>query len=422
MRRIGRIALGIVALAGIGAGVWMIVGESRINERIRDAVAALDADDADRARALLVEAAASRPESGEIQYLAARAARMAGDIAAARKHLSSAKRLGWVSEAIDLETGLIQAQTDSLAVEYDYHLRKCLRENHPDAKYIAQVLVYRDFANFQLADAVRETEIWTERAPNSVKAWTLRGEVCNRARLRPQAIEAFQKAHAIEPRNAAILLSLTRLMLISKVPPDNVAALLEPAHADAPDNVDIALQLAMCRIDQARLDDASEIVDRLLEMHKDSSPALQLRGRIELARDNPERALAPLRRAVELEPYQPDLLFSLLQALNRTGPPAEAATIEARWKKCKADLDKLSETTREIMGDPANADLRSRAGEICIRNGLEKEGVLWLESALRIAPDHAATHTLLAERADKAGDPATAARHRELARRKTSDK
>jgi predicted Zn-dependent protease len=422
MRRIGRIALGLVALAGIGAGVWMIVGESRINQRVRDAVAALDADDAGRARILLVEAAANRPESGEVQFLAARAARMDGDIAAARKHLSNAKRLGWVGEAIDLETGLIQAQTDSLAVEYDHYLRKCLRENHPDAKYIAQVLAHRDYANFRLVDAARATEIWTERAPNSIKAWSLRGDVCDRARLRAPALEAYRKARELDPGNPAHLLSIARLMLGAKSPPDDVAALLEPALAASPDNNDLGILLATCRVEQARLDDATHLIDAVLERQPDTLKALQLKGRIELARDRPDRALPPLRRAVALGPFEPDLLYMLMQTLNRTGPAAEAAAIETRLKKCKEDLERLGDTTRAIVADPADADLRSRAGEICLRNGLDKEGVQWLESALRIDPDHAASHALLADRAEKAGDPSAAARHRDRARRAKNGK
>ncbi len=422
MRRIGRIALFALALAGIGVGVGMFVAEWRHDARIREAETALDADDADRARGLLVAAAGARPESGRVQFLSARAARMTGDIAAARKHLANAKRLGWVPEAIDLESGLIQAQTDALAPEYDYHLRKCLREGHPDAMYIAQVLAYRDFAMFRLSDAVRSTEIWTTAAPGSARAWALRGDVCDKARLKPQAIEAYRKAHDLDPPNPAHLLALTRLLLNTKVPPDDVAALLEPALAAAPDNDDIGLQLALCRIEQARPDAAIALVEGILKRRPESLSALQLKGRIELTRDRPDAALAPLRRAVELGPYNPDLLYLLMQALNRTGPATEASAIEARWKRAKADLDKLAETTREITLAPANADSRSLAGELCLRNGLEKEGLQWLESALKLDPSHAPTHRRLAERAEKAGDREKAARHREIAERASKSK
>lgn len=417
MRRIGRIALVVAALAGIGLGVEMLVGDRRIDSRIREAEAALDADDADRALVLLTDAEARRPDSGQVQFLVARAARMAGDIAAARKHLANANRLGWVPEAIDLETGLIQAQTDSLSVEYDYHLRKCLNEDHPDSKYIAQVLVYRDYASFRLSDAVRATEIWTSRAPKSVKAWSLRAEVCERARLRKQAIEAQRKAHELEPENPAHVQALARLLLIAKVPPDEVAALLEPAFAAVPENTELGLQLAQCRIEQDRLDDAMALVDAVLKREPDSLPALQFKGKIELTRDRPEQALPSLRRAVELGPFEPDLLYMLMQTLNRTGPPTEAAAVEERWKRCKADLDKLAETTRAISSDPVNADLRSQAGELCLRNGLDTEGLRWLDSALKLDPNHAPTHRQLAERAEKAGDRGKAVRHREIADR-----
>lgn len=416
MRRSGRLLLWVVVVALIGAGGWLILKESRTNANIRTAIEALDRDDADGALKLLATPLIDRSDSAEVHYLAARACRLAGDIPAARKHLATAKKLGWVPEAIDLETGLLQAQTDSLAVEYDFHLRKCLRENHPDAKYIAQVLAVYDFSKFRLMDADRAARVWTEKAPNSAKAWAFRGDVCDRTRRRPDGVAAYRKAVELDPTNAGYKLALSRHLLNSKVPPDEPAGILEKLHAENPDDMNVLLQLAFCRTEQARHDDAVPMVDRVLAATPNLTQALHLKGRIEVARGHPEAALAPLRRAVELTPYEPDLLFSLMQVLNTTGPADEASRIKDRWTKCSADLEKLGETTRGIASNPENADLRKTAGEICLRNGLEKEGLQWLHSALRIDNAHGPTHQLLADHYDKTGKKDLATLHREQAK------
>lgn len=422
MRRVGRIALWVVVLAVLGAGVRLVIQESRTNSRIREAAEALERDDATGALKLLELPLIERKDSGEVQFLAARANRLAGDIPAARKHLAAAKALLWPPEAIDLETGLLQAQTDSLAVEYDYHLRKCLQDNHPDSKYIAQVLAGHDFAKFRLMDADRAARIWTEKAPNSAKAWAFRGDICERTRKRAEGVAAYRKAAELDPANISYRLALSRHLLNSKAPPDEAAVILETLHDGAPENIAILLQLAYCRTEQARHDEAVPLVDRVLKAEPNSMQALHLKGRIELARGHPELAVPPLRRAVELGPFETDLLFSLLQALNQNGPADEAAKIKERWSKCAADLEKLGETTRGIASNPDDPDLRKTAGEICLRNGLEKEGIQWLQSALRARADHTPTHLLMAEHYEKTGKVDLAAAHRERAKKSTPPK
>jgi tetratricopeptide (TPR) repeat protein len=412
LRRAVRYVLWVVVLALVGAGGWLILRESRTNANIREAAAALDSDDTPAALRLLERPLADRTDSAEVQFLAARAYRIAGNLPEARKRLQLAKKLGWVPEAIDLEIGLLQAQTDTLTVEYDFYLRKCLRENHPDVKYIAQVLAHHDYAKFRLLDADRASEIWTQKAPRSATAWAFRGDVCDRTRKRAEAIAAYRMAVELDPANVDYALALARNLLNAKAPPDDVAVILEKLQIDHPDRLDVLLQLAYCRTEQARPEDALPLVERVIAKQSDSIPALHLKGRIELALGRPERAVTALRRAAELGPYHTDVLFTLLQTLNQTGPADEAAAIKARWTKSSADLEKLGTTTREITSNPDNPELRKTAGEICLRNGLEKEGVQWLTSALRLDPSHKSSHGILADYYEKIGDRQRAAEHR----------
>jgi hypothetical protein len=51
-------------------------------------------------------------------------------------------------------------------------------------------------------------------------------------------------------------------------------------------------------------------------------------------------------------------------------------------------------------------------GQLMLRNGEPREGVLWLESALRVDPAFAPAHKALAEHFEKAKQPERAAGHR----------
>src|SRR4029077_20090950 len=110
-----------------------------------------------------------------------------------------------------------------------------------------------------------------------------------------------------------------------------------------------------------------------------------------------------------------DINYSLYQCLETLDKRQQAQEVLARLKRIEADLDRISDLTREIARSPHDADLRCEAGRILTRNGQEAEGVRWLLSALREDPRHAATHEALADHYERAGNRAQAETHRRLA-------
>ncbi len=74
---------------------------------------------------------------------------------------------------------------------------------------------------------------------------------------------------------------------------------------------------------------AHEMCDLALEMRGDYAPALLARGRILLAEQRVDAALAPLQKAAGLNPL-PETLWTLADALRAAGRNAEAEQVEAR--------------------------------------------------------------------------------------------
>jgi tetratricopeptide (TPR) repeat protein len=415
MRRVGRVAVWVVVVGVLGGAVWWAVGEWRTNGRIAAAKAALDADDPAAALREVAAVLPARADSAEVQFLAAQASRRTGDFPAAQKHLARAKALDWVPEAIDLETALIQAQNNRLTREYEFYLRKCLRDGHPDAHLIAEVLVPYDFARFRLFAVAENATLWTEKRPNNPRAWALLGECLQRIPRRAAAVAAFQKAVDLDPDDRSSLVYLATLLVESKKVTPDLARRLEAFAAAHPTDAEALTLLADCRALDGDAAAADKLLERALAARPGFAPALSALGRIVLDDGRPAEALPFLTRAAELDPSNPQLLHALFQCHRQLGHADAAAAAEKRWADCLADRAQLGQTVTKIQESPEDPDLRTRAGEICLRQRRTDDGLAWLESALMIRPDHPPAHAILARHYLAAGDARQAEYHRRRA-------
>ena len=83
----------------------------------------------------------------------------------------------------------------------------------------------------------------------------------------------------------------------------------------------------------------------------------------------------------------------------------------------EADSRRFTEIIRDLMQrSPHDPGLHYELGMIAFRSGSPKEGLRWLESALREDPRHVPAHRGLALYYQKAGQAGRAARHLEQAR------
>jgi tetratricopeptide (TPR) repeat protein len=310
-----------------------------------------------------------------------------------------------------LERALIAAQEGGFD-EVEPSLRKSVEDGHPDAGVILEVLTPQYFGRFRLGDAKRCAAKWVELRPGSAKAWTYQGEILERLRSTDRAVASYREALRLDPDYRPARLSLIAALQNARQPPEEADALLEPLVRQSPDDPAVLRLVIRCREAQGRHDEAIAAADELLKRDPGSREGLTARGRLELDRGRPAAAASFLRQAVARAPYDPDALYTLLRCLNDIGPPEEAKAVSDRLERVKADLKKIQEIARQIVGDPSDPDLRREAGEICLRNGLDRDGLGWLATALEFAPDHAATHATLADYYARTGRPDLADYHR----------
>ncbi|HKA06416.1 MAG TPA: tetratricopeptide repeat protein [Gemmataceae bacterium] len=411
-RRWLTIAVLIVAAAALT--YWVIESQLAAQSRMDRVKAALDADEPAVARRLADEYLASRPRSAEAHFRAAQAARRCGDVRGAESHLDDAAKFNWDQSAIEVERALIRAQSGDLRSAEQILVQR-FSEDHPDNRYILAVLVPALMAEFRWIEANAAAAKWTDLQPQSARAWSYRGEILERLRKKNDAVTALRRATELDPSDRRSRFALARMLLETKQSAAEAAGHLDWLHEVDPENVAVVVELAVCREAQGRVDEAEVMLDRVIAQRTQGSKAYYHRGRLELNRGRAAAALPFLRRADDLDPGDTEVLYSLFLCLQQVGTPAEARAAEERWKRSDEDLKQVAELARAIAANPHEPDLRREMGEIFLRNGRERDGVRWLESALRERPDHKPSHRLLADHYERAGQADLAAHHRSLA-------
>ncbi len=404
-------------LTAAAVAAWAIRAEMAARSLLSDAKAALASDDWAAARPLLDKYVAAKPSDPEGRFRAAQAARRAGDIRAAEDHLDAAEERGWDAAGLAAERALIRAAAGDLR-SVEAVLWRELADHPEEVAYVLPVLVPALMREFRWVEAAGLAEEWTRLRPNVAPAWGAKGEILERLRQKNNAVLALREAARLDPEDRRVRLSLARMLLETRQAPDEAAGHLEWLRQADSGDAAVVIQLAVCREAQGRPDDAATLLDGVIAKQPAESKAHYYRGRLELTRGQPTAAVRHLRKAAELDRSDVETLYSLFLALQQTGPPEAAAAAEERWKKADADLKRVAELAKVVAATPHDPDPRREMGELFLKNGRERDGLRWLESALRERPGHATTHQALAAHYEKAGDPALAARHRASAQGK----
>jgi Flp pilus assembly protein TadD len=407
------VAIGLL-LVLIGVAVWRISVHTAAWSHFKQGKTALEREDPAEALRQFSSCLETWPEDAESHFLAAQAARRAGDLSTARLQLNESSRFGWPHAAVEVEEALLRAASGDLA--WGVHiLLQAAHENHPDSPEIFAILVPALLAEFRLVDADWLAAKWVELRPQLAKAWSCHADILERLGRKEQAVTALRQLVKLTPEDKQARLNLARLLIELRRDEAEAAQHLEWLMSVDPKNPAVAVQLAACREVQGRPDDAITILDRSLVEHPTHAPTLHLRGRFEMNRGRPEVAREFLRRAVASDPSDRELLYSYFLCIQRVGTPTEIRAAEEQWKKCDTDLKRVAELGRAIATTPDDPNLRREIGELFLRNHRDADGLRWLDSALQIDPNHAPTHRVLADYYARTGRADLAAQHRNAA-------
>jgi tetratricopeptide (TPR) repeat protein len=351
--------------------------------------------------------------TGDVRFLQARTARLAGKNDQAAGFLHECRELGVAEESLELEHYLLRALQGELGSVEGALVSRVLDE-HPDTVAILEVLTPIYLKSYRLQSARECVHRWLEKEPNRLQAWILSAQVNERLRSKDDTFTSYRRVVELDPENLAARLTLAGLLCERQGPRDALAH-FEYVRSRRGDTTEVLIGLARCHRLLDETNEARRLLEQVLAEHPQNGTALAERSRLALASESPVEAENWFRRALEAMPFEKDVLYGVYQCLEQLGKRQEAAEILAKLKRIESDLERLAVVVAQISQQPRSPDLRCEAGLILMRNGQEAEAVRWLQSALLDDPEHAGSHRALGEYYERIGDRERALQHRQWA-------
>jgi len=339
------------------------------------------------------------PGSPDLFRLAGRIARHNGDFPLAESYLTKCTQVeGKPSHATLVESWLLTAQRGDVERVRE-SLQKAVLEGDPEWPAILRVLCVRDILSENYKNAEAALEYWLHKDPDCVFALSLRGDVRTNTGRREQAVADYERVLELDPDQVVVRIRLCYLLWMSaKV--DRQAFHAEYLVKHHPDVVNGWVELARCRHEQGQLEEAAQILDRVLKQEPDHCKALVLRAKL-AALEQRRAAAAPwLRRAFELEPSNPDILEMWSNCLRDQDKKAEAEAIREQFETLRALNKRLSEFHQLMYreGKPLTAEQTFEIAEAHAGLGHEELAITWMYRTLQLQPNHQKANRWLAGR------------------------
>jgi tetratricopeptide (TPR) repeat protein len=406
-----------VALAGlvllvlgipVGVAAWYL----HIESHLRAAEAALGRRDYAAAQEHLSRYLGARPNHARAHFLAARLARIGRRYDEAEAHLRVCRQRGWDEQAIDVERRLRDLQEGDASAEL--FLRQRVEAGGPDALPVLEVLTQFYLDGYRLTRALDCLKLYLAERPDDLRALLGRAYVWERFQYYGDAADDYRRAVAAHPDSAEARLRLADTLLLAGTPQEALPQ-YEWLEAHGQTTAAVRLGAARCRRRLGRVEEARRSLDALVRERPDDPAALSERGQLALDEGHAADAEAWLRQAVKLAPYDRKATYGLAQCLRALNRHDEARPFDDQVKRIDADLKRIDQLSKAVIQAPTDPALRVEAARLFLRNGEEREGVRWLQLALRLDPANRAAHGALADYYERVGQAALAARHRGLA-------
>ncbi len=401
------LVLTLLAAAGIGAGLYAYA-----LHQWNMAQSALKDDRLAEARSQLAFCLTVWPRSAPVHLLAARAARLSGDFAGADAHLKECKNLlEGTTEDIQLEYLLMRVQKGEVE-EVAPLLLLYIEKKHPESALILETLAGAYLHNLRYGPALAYLHRWIQAAPDTARAYQMRGWVLERVNDNAGAVGDYKRALELNPDLVVVRLRLVEVFLEKSNPLDALPH-LERLMEQFPDRADVLARMGQCRYLQGQPAEARRLLEAAAEELPNDAPLLITLAKLDLQEDRPIEAERWLRRALKADPTDAEAQYKLVESLRKQGRHEEAAAALGQFERESALLRRANKLLLE-EGENPNVDPEGlyEVGVVYLRGGQERLGVYWLRKVLDRNPNHQATLTALAEHYEKKGDKEQAANYR----------
>jgi tetratricopeptide (TPR) repeat protein len=345
----------------------------------------------------------SWPYNAETHFLMARCYRRAGNLVDWKTHLDRAEKLRWPKEQITLERQLRRAQVGDIW-EVEDKLFDLVNTQPPEEVIILEALVNGCIENDRLFDVIALTTTWIDRFPKDWLPLVYRGNAQLRLYGKPaEAVKDFQHVLELKPDNPEAHLALALVLTNDGQYKEAIPHYQFCLEHEPLDPSEALFGLASCQYSIGKTDEARETLDQFLAKNQNNAGAMFLQARIELAEGRLPEALAFLKKADALSPFQADVTNALVHVCGQLNLKDETAFYKKRLDEIKKRDEILDRLVGEAKVKPDDPDIRFELATTCLKYGRDEEASHWFQGILRKNPNHLPTLQALADYYEKKG-------------------
>jgi tetratricopeptide (TPR) repeat protein len=382
-------------LAIMGVGLWLTGAYALAEYHIRQAHRSLERQRYDVARMEFEKALRYRPASAQLHLLAARTARQSGKFPTAWEHLHRCRELQkGVSADLQLEELLVRAQTGEFEEVFRF-LEPYLQQDDERTPLVLETLSHAYLFLYRLDNAWQCLQRWLQLQPDNVEALFLRGKYYTLVANLDMALADLQRALELDPTRVEARILLGQTFRQHHRTPEATAEFQLVLQQRA-DNFEARLGLAGCYVDEGSWSKAEATLEGIGQSKAEDGELPYLRGRIAEGQGQYERAVSFLRAAIAVRPSDNVACVHLIRCYQQLGDESSASKSQELLDRIEKDQERLlAITNKEKEGLATNPALCCELGEVCLRLGLKRRGLHWLQAALFLDPHYRRAHEQL---------------------------
>lgn len=409
--RLLRIALVLAALASVG----FFVHRHRERRSLADQVRRLfDASRYDEARTPLARWSRLEPSSGEAAYFRAWLALVDDHPREVIEAVDRARSLGYDSSRLDCLVAVYQARAKRYSIAEPV-LEAAYQAHTPPEALVAQELARIYLSTYRLGAAGAAIERWRALAPHDPRPYMWLNEIGARTEAEHSLmIQNYRAALELDPN-----LDEARIGLANELSKDRRFDEAEQEYQTylkrKPGNVEALIGLGRNAFQQGDIEAALRDYEQALKADPRQPEALKQLAQADVRLGRMASARDRFKILTELDPFDYETRYSYAQTLRRLGDEDGFRRENAAAGRLRKENDEITQLRSDIMKSPDDVELRYRVAKWMLEHGHTAEGLKWTSEVLRVNPNHAPTHKILADHYAKNGEAGLANYHRLMA-------
>lgn len=204
-----------------------------------------------------------------------------------------------------------------------------------------------------------------------------------------EAVEAYRETlrRRLEPRTRAdVCKELAETLIANNADYPAALAALDQCPEEFRRLPELLTLRAECEWNLGRHAGAVALVEAALKADPELPAALYLRGKMYQDEDQFPASVAPLEKAVRLDPHDHRSRQLLMLAYRQRGDTQRAAEQQKLLEQTLAYREKVTELSKEAVARPWDDQVRCRLGSYCLKLNRVREARMWFHAALACNP------------------------------------